>query len=96
MSGRPPSPLQLILPFGTGYNFSGELATDDWSNTLREVAAIKAYQRSKGSSKPYAVLGYRGIVVGPPAIWHDVSAPVCCVGLSCFSRQRVLGYSVEP
>eukprot|EP00035_Acanthoeca_spectabilis_P021986 m.441343 g.441343 ORF g.441343 m.441343 type:complete len:408 (-) comp18651_c0_seq1:87-1310(-) len=74
--GLDPTPVLDVLitkdvVYVQGYNFSGELATDDWSNTVREVAAIKAYQRSKGSSKPFAVLGYRGIVVGPPAIWHD-------------------------
>ena len=54
-----------------GYNFSGELDTDDFTNAMREVARLRTYQRCKGSANPYAILPYRGIVVGPKSMWND-------------------------
>lgn len=52
-----------------GYDFGRELQTDVWTNIREEILRIREYKRAKKSEKPYAILGYRGIVVGPPAIW---------------------------
>lgn len=63
--------LQQDVVYVQGFDFAGELHKDNFSNALREIAALRAYQKQKGSAKPYGVLAYRGIVVGPEAIWND-------------------------
>jgi hypothetical protein len=50
-----------------GYDFARELAEDDFSPALLEARALRAHMAARGSSKPYAILGYRGDVVGPSA-----------------------------
>jgi len=65
--------LQQDIVYVQGFDFAGELHTDNFTNALEEVSTLKAYQKGKGSKKPYAVLTYRGIVVGPPALWNDTA-----------------------
>ena len=50
-----------------GYDFGRELLEDDFTPALLEAQALRAHMKAKGSKKPYAILGYRGDVVGPPA-----------------------------
>lgn len=54
-----------------GFDFARELAADDWANAEREIAALRAHQKAKRSPRPRAVLGYRGLVVGPAALTAD-------------------------
>ena len=50
-----------------GYDFGRELLEDDFTPALLEAEALRAHMKAKGSKKPYAILGYRGDVIGPPA-----------------------------
>jgi hypothetical protein len=43
--------------------------TDNFENAIAEIVRLRKYQNEKRSAKPYAILGYRGIVVGPPPLW---------------------------
>ena len=48
-----------------GYDFGAELRDDDFTPAVLEARALRAHMAAKGSQKPYAILGYRGDVVGP-------------------------------
>ena len=54
-----------------GYDFGRELSDDDYSNAEKEIAAIKAHQKRRGSARPYGILAYRGIVNGPQWMWQN-------------------------
>ena len=59
------------IVFVQGYDFARELQQDNWTPARKEIAALKAYRAKRNSPRPYAVLGYRGVVVGPPRLWND-------------------------
>ena len=48
-----------------GYDFARELGEDDFSPALLEARALRAHMAARGSRRPFAILGYRGDVVGP-------------------------------
>lgn len=48
-----------------GYDFARELHLDNFAPALLEARALRQHMASRGSQKPYAILGYRGDVVGP-------------------------------
>ena len=42
----------------------------DWGSAYSLIKEIRAHKAAKKSTKPYAVLVYRGVVVGPYAMWN--------------------------
>lgn len=48
-----------------GYDFPRELHEDDFTPALLEARSLRRHMAARGSKKPYAILGYRGDVVGP-------------------------------
>merc|ERR1719158_1987697 len=45
--------IQQDVVYVQGFDFAKELHDDNFTNALKEVSALRAYQRQKGSKKPY-------------------------------------------
>merc|ERR1719355_481445 len=42
--------IQQDVVYVQGYDFAGELRDDNFTNALKEVAALRAFQKKKGSA----------------------------------------------